>query len=468
MDKLKLVIGNKNIADIICKFDEQEYTSKPSSNEIAKIKNRIQDNIFTTYRAIQEIQAEITKGKTCIPSGIKGEPNKNFKKIQLFLVDIDNKMDGKEITADNPLHITKEKILQICERENLVPTFIYTTFSHTPKQNRFRLVYVLEEPLTNYEIAKQIPIMLLDSLKDLYPDTSKKNLSDLFYGGKEIIFQSDNFYKIETIEETKTVDSEEVKQEYEEELQIVDIDIEGQNYLYRIPAPFFIIENGKILYTVMTKDGEETKKLSHLLVFITSVIHNLDSGEEKLELAVRIKEKWKKGIFLKSQVYGNPIELANFGIPINSSNSRWFVKYLAELEAENQDTIPVIEAVTKLGWRNGHFIPFSTDKIRVDIDYKLEKWVNAYASKGTLQEWIEAIRPYRKNKLFRFILASSFTAPLLTPLGHRIFMVFNWGNSRAGKTAALKGALSVWGNAEDLTCTFNSTNVRHRKACWVL
>jgi len=37
--------------------------------------------------------------------------------------------------------------------------------------------------------------------------------------------------------------------------------------------------------------------------------------------------------------------------------------------------------------------------------------------------------------------------------------VHNWGNSRSGKTAALKAALSVWGDPVHLLTTFNSTKV---------
>ena len=33
------------------------------------------------------------------------------------------------------------------------------------------------------------------------------------------------------------------------------------------------------------------------------------------------------------------------------------------------------------------------------------------------------------------------------------------GNSRDGKTSALKAGLSVWGNPDDLTLTFNATAV---------
>lgn len=260
----------------------------------------------------------------------------------------------------------------------------------------------------------------------------------------------------EEIKQEKANTSIEDEEETEEKIQIIDVKILGKEYKYKIPFPFEITEKGQILYE--TDDG--TKRLSHLLVFPTAVIKNLDSGEEKLKLAVRKGKEWKEGIFLKSSVYGSPIELSNFGIPVNSGNSKWFVKYIAELEAENQDTIPVIEAVSKLGWRNGHFVPFSNNcPYEIDIDYKLDKWINAYTSKGTLKEWREEIKPFRKNNIFRFILASSFASVLLTPLGHRIFMVFNWGNSRAGKTSALFSALSVWGNPYNLVMTFNTTAV---------
>lgn len=262
------------------------------------------------------------------------------------------------------------------------------------------------------------------------------------------------------LQEEKETDEKDEEQE-EFGIQYYDLEILGQKYNYKIKYPFEMTQKGEILYTVeLPRGGTEVRRLSHLPVFPTAVIKNLDSGEEKLKIAVKKNGEWKEGIFLKSKVYGTPIDLANFGIPINSSNSRWFVRFLAEFEADNEKEIPIIEAVSKLGWRNGHFVPFSNDcPYEIDIDYRLEKWINAYSSKGTLKEWRDAINPYRKNNLFRFILASSFASVLLEPLGHRIFMVFNWGNSRAGKTAALFAALSAWGNPNNLVMTFNTTAV---------
>ena len=45
-------------------------------------------------------------------------------------------------------------------------------------------------------LASQIPQKLLEIFKDYYPDTSKQNLSDMFFGGQEIVYHSDNYYKI--------------------------------------------------------------------------------------------------------------------------------------------------------------------------------------------------------------------------------------------------------------------------------
>lgn len=146
------------------------------------------------------------------------------------------------------------------------------------------------------------------------------------------------------------------------------------------------------------------------------------------------------------------------GIPVNLNNDKEIVKYLEEFEIENIDIIPEIQAVSKLGWRNGYFVPLQKDCPYL-IDYKIPKWEKAYSTKGTLEEWIKKIKPYRKNKIFRFILSASFASPLLEIIGHRIFVVFNWGNSRGGKSACLKCALSVYGNPEDLTLTFNTTAV---------
>lgn len=180
-------------------FDEKCFKSKPKDQEeIANIKRRlaIEENNFTIYKNIKEIMQEILKGKTCIPSAIKGNAKENWKQQQIFLVDFDNTINGKNICSNNYKHIDIEHILKYCEEINLLPTFIYYTFSHTIEQHKFRLVYILEQPIKDYEVARQIPKCLLEKLKIFNPDMSKKNLSDMFFGGKEIAYIGKNYYKI--------------------------------------------------------------------------------------------------------------------------------------------------------------------------------------------------------------------------------------------------------------------------------
>ncbi len=83
----------------------------------------------------------------------------------------------------------------------------------------------------------------------------------------------------------------------------------------------------------------------------------------------------------------------------------------------------------------------------------------AYCQNGTMADWLKMIKPHRSRDKFRFILAASFTAPLLRIIKQRIFFVYNWGGSKGGKTAALKAALSVWGDPERLMVNFNATQV---------
>ena len=83
----------------------------------------------------------------------------------------------------------------------------------------------------------------------------------------------------------------------------------------------------------------------------------------------------------------------------------------------------------------------------------------AYCQAGEMEKWVETMRPHRERDKFRFILAASFAAPLLRILKQRIFFVYNWGGSKGGKTAALKAALSAWGDPERLMVNFNATQV---------
>ena len=136
------------------------------------------------------------------------------------------------------------------------------------------------------------------------------------------------------------------------------------------------------------------------------------------------------------------------------------VRFLGALEAENIDIIPKADATSTFGWQPGkRFIPGHDKGISLDIDPSQKGMAAAYCQSGCMEKWLEHMEPHRARDKFRFILAASFAAPLLRIVKQRIFFVYNWGGSKGGKTAALKAALSVWGDPERLMVNFNATQV---------
>ena len=197
-------------------------------------------------------------------------------------------------------------------------------------------------------------------------------------------------------------------------------------------------------------------------IILTQRLKSLETGDEKIEAAFKRDGKWQTGIYERDTIFTSRgiVTLAKLGCTITSENARQVVKFLGALEAENIDIIPRNDAAGTFGWQPGRrFIPGHADGITLDIDPSQRGMAAAYCQNGTLERWVETMRPHRSRDKFRFILAASFAAPLLRIVKQRIFFVYNWGGSKGGKTAALKAALSAWGDPERLMVNFNATQV---------
>ena len=197
-------------------------------------------------------------------------------------------------------------------------------------------------------------------------------------------------------------------------------------------------------------------------IILTQRLRSMETGEEKMEIAFKRDDAWHKAIFPRSTIFTarGIIALADLGCTVTSENAKLVVQFLEALEAENMDVINRADSTSTMGWQTrGRFLPGHGDDIILDIEPSLRSWAQAYHLSGTFEDWKELMRPHRDRDKFRFILAASFTAPLLKILSQRIFFVYNWGGSKGGKTAALKAALSVWGDPERLMVNFNATQV---------
>ena len=197
-------------------------------------------------------------------------------------------------------------------------------------------------------------------------------------------------------------------------------------------------------------------------ILLTQRLKSLETGDEKMEVAFKRDGEWQRAIYPRSVIFSSRsiTTLADLGCTITSENSKNVVKFLGALESENIDIIPKNDATSTFGWQPGRrFIPGHDEGITLDIDPSQRGMAAAYCQNGTMERWIEHMAPHRSREKFRFILAASFAAPLLRIVKQRIFFVYNWGGSKGGKTAALKAALSAWGDPKRLMINFNATQV---------
>ena len=197
-------------------------------------------------------------------------------------------------------------------------------------------------------------------------------------------------------------------------------------------------------------------------ILLTQRLKSLETGEEKIEIAFKRDGEWQRAIYPRSTIFSsrNITTLSDLGCTVTSENAKNVVKFLGALEAENIDAIPKNDATSSFGWQPGRrFLPGHDDGITLDIDQSQRVMAAAYCQNGTMERWVEHMRPHRQRDKFRFILAASFTPPLLRIIKQRIFVIYNWGGSKGGKTAALKAALSAWGDPERLMVSFNATQV---------
>lgn len=241
------------------------------------------------------------------------------------------------------------------------------------------------------------------------------------------------------------------------------------------PAPAASLEGAPV--SLRQADGWEysedgikkfnKKSYANELVCRTPIIlkrrlKSLDTGDEKIEIAFKRDGNWHSAMFQRSTLFTSRgiVALSDLGCTVTSENAKQVVQFLSALESENIDLIPKADATSTFGWQpGGRFIPGREQSIVLDVDPSQQGAAAAYKKEGTLDGWVETMRPHRERDKFRFILAASFTAPLLKIIKQRTFFVYNWGNSKAGKTAALKAALSAWGDPERLMVNFNATQV---------
>lgn len=177
---------------------------------------------------------------------------------------------------------------------------------------------------------------------------------------------------------------------------------------------------------------------------------NIDTGEEKLQLAFRKGTIWRKIIVSKTVLASSNkvTELAGSGIAVTSQNARAFIQYISDMENMNYYLIPEKKSIGRFGYiPDEGFSPF-VDGLIFDGDANFKAMFQTVRSRGFETKWLETAAEVREmSTTAKIILAASFASVLLEPLNCLPFFVHLWGvDSGTGKTVALMVAASVWGD----------------------
>ncbi len=247
------------------------------------------------------------------------------------------------------------------------------------------------------------------------------------------------------------------------EAQPIDLDaeitskvLEDAPIRLREPDNWTITEDG----ISETPDNKPPQLICKTPIILTKRIKKMGSGEEKIEAAFKRDKKWQTVIYPRSTIFNNKaiMTLADLGCTITSENAKSVVRFLGALENENLDKLPLSISTDHLGWHPGdRFLPGIEEDIVLDLDPTQMGMASAVCQKGELKDWIAFMAPHRENLKFRFIMAAAFVPPLLKILKERNFILYNWGPSGGGKSAALYSAISAWGEPERLKISFDAT-----------
>ena len=215
------------------------------------------------------------------------------------------------------------------------------------------------------------------------------------------------------------------------------------------------------------KLGFEVVACYHPIMPVQRLV-NVDTKVHKVMLAYRLGRRWETVIEDKNMISDSRsiIGLSKYGIMVNSETSKALVRYLADVEQLNYDTIPEVSSVGRLGWIDGYgFSPYEEDLV-CDGEETFRTRFESIQEKGSRQAWLDCVRSVRAGKtpgnvVARIVLAASFASVLVKPCSCLPFFVHLWGGSETGKSLSLVLAASVWANPEIgvYIQTFNATEV---------
>ena len=187
-------------------------------------------------------------------------------------------------------------------------------------------------------------------------------------------------------------------------------------------------------------------------IYPARLLRNAETGKCKIEIEYYTRGQWRKVIVDRKSIASanSIIQLADSGIHSNSENAKALVKYLADVEYLNEDSIKEQKSSGKLGWIDGVFLPYD-ESIVFDNEDNLRSLLDSIQTCGSRKKWLDIVLELRKMNRIEIMIymAASLGSGLVELVGALPFVVDLWGDTGGGKTVSLMLAASIWGNPNE-------------------
>lgn len=216
-----------------------------------------------------------------------------------------------------------------------------------------------------------------------------------------------------------------------------------------IPDGYTLSDDGLII--------DDELVASRNVIIPMGFVINHHSREQQIELALRtVTGNWEYLTVEMSTVSDKNkiIELTNRGLRTTSGDAaKGVVKYIFDIIGLNEGKMPVKEEYDQPGWSSD----LKEFRMPWNSNYYMPTMEKIYETAGDLHEWLLKAAEVCRRPLGRLMLGTAFAAPLMRILGQRSFGLYLYGNSKAGKSAIQKFAISAFGNPNRMMGTFNAT-----------
>lgn len=222
---------------------------------------------------------------------------------------------------------------------------------------------------------------------------------------------------------------------------------------------------------IVKVDGEKIITVCRRPIIITGKTFSVEEKTYKVILSyMNSSGKWKTLPAVSAAVIANKnklIDLADYGLPVTSSNATALVDYFDAFNAQNEKICNMTYTVPRCGWHRFNDTDFFIDprrecittdddkKVNVRVDSQ-SQFANSLKQRGSIKVWKRAYELAKKSPVARIILAASIASILLKILGERNFLLYIHAPTRAGKTTALYLGASAIGN-DKMIRSFDAT-----------